>query len=131
MQRETRRAESSVRHVEQIVLAQCDPKHGSVAGRFHRQVTSKQDFSETWRWFSTARQADDPVRAGGKSVTVQRTPAIKMALEQALPSIEEEERVEVTPKSIRLRKKPLTERSQAAVAAGGVACALSRALGFD
>jgi GTP-binding protein len=38
-------------------------------------------------------------------------PARKMTLEQALEYIEEDELVEVTPKSIRLRKDLLTENS--------------------
>ncbi|MDE1962148.1 MAG: translational GTPase TypA [Xanthomonadaceae bacterium] len=49
------------------------------------------------------------IRAAGKDDNVQLTPAIKMSLEQALEFIEDDELVEVTPKSIRLRKKYLTE----------------------
>ena len=39
-------------------------------------------------------------------------PARKMTLEQALEYIEEDELVEVTPKSIRLRKELLTENQR-------------------
>ncbi|WP_306581638.1 translational GTPase TypA, partial [Dokdonella sp.] len=49
------------------------------------------------------------IRAAGKDDNVQLTPPIRMSLEQALEFIEEDELVEVTPKSIRLRKKHLTE----------------------
>jgi GTP-binding protein len=46
---------------------------------------------------------------------VRLTPPIKMPLERALAYIEDEELVEVTPKSIRLRKAILdpTERKRA------------------
>jgi len=49
------------------------------------------------------------IRAAGKDDNVQLTPPVKMSLEQALEFIEDDELVEVTPKSIRLRKKLLTE----------------------
>ena len=49
------------------------------------------------------------IRAAGKDDNVQLTPPVRMSLEQALEFIEEDELVEVTPKSIRLRKKFLTE----------------------
>ena len=44
------------------------------------------------------------VRASGKDDAVTLTPPIKMTLEKALAFISEEELVEVTPKSIRVRK---------------------------
>jgi len=47
------------------------------------------------------------VRASGKDEAVRLTPARKMSLEQAIAYIEEDELVEVTPKSIRLRKEVL------------------------
>jgi GTP-binding protein len=47
------------------------------------------------------------VRASGKDEAVRLTPPRKMTLEQAIAYIEEDELVEVTPKSIRLRKKEL------------------------
>ena len=55
------------------------------------------------------------IRAAGKDEAVRLTPPIKMPLEKALAYIEDEELVEVTPKSIRLRKAILdpTERKRA------------------
>lgn len=50
----------------------------------------------------------DNMRASGKDETIQLTPALKFTLEQALEFIADDELVEVTPKSIRLRKKMLT-----------------------
>jgi GTP-binding protein len=47
-------------------------------------------------------------RSANKDIKIALTPALKMSLEQALDFIEEDELVEVTPKSIRLRKKLLT-----------------------
>jgi GTP-binding protein len=47
------------------------------------------------------------VRASGKDEAVRLTPPRRMTLEQAIAYIEEDELVEVTPKSIRLRKKTL------------------------
>ncbi|ACB94107.1 translational GTPase TypA [Beijerinckia indica] len=44
------------------------------------------------------------IRAAGKDEAVKLTPPIRMTLERALAYIEEDELVEVTPKSIRLRK---------------------------
>jgi GTP-binding protein len=44
------------------------------------------------------------IRAAGKDEAVRLTPPIKMTLERALAYIEDDELVEVTPKSIRLRK---------------------------
>ena len=44
------------------------------------------------------------IRAAGKDEAVKLTPPIRMTLEKALAYIEENELVEVTPKSIRLRK---------------------------
>jgi GTP-binding protein len=44
------------------------------------------------------------VRAAGKDEAVKLTPPIRMTLERALAYIEDDELVEVTPKSIRLRK---------------------------
>jgi GTP-binding protein len=52
------------------------------------------------------------IRAAGKDDNVQLTPPIRMSLEQALEFIEDDELVEVTPKSIRLRKKHLTENDR-------------------
>ena len=44
------------------------------------------------------------IRAAGKDEAVRLTPPIRMSLEKALAYIEDDELVEVTPKSIRLRK---------------------------
>lgn len=49
------------------------------------------------------------VRASGTDENIQLTPPINYTLEQALDFIEDDELVEVTPLSIRLRKKHLTE----------------------
>ncbi len=49
------------------------------------------------------------MRASGTDEALTLTPAIRFTLEQALEFIEDDELVEVTPKSIRLRKKWLTE----------------------
>ena len=49
------------------------------------------------------------VRASGTDEAINLVPAIKHTLEQALEFIEDDELVEVTPVSIRLRKKYLTE----------------------
>jgi GTP-binding protein len=55
------------------------------------------------------------IRAAGKDEAVRLTPPINMTLEKALAYIEDDELVEVTPKSIRLRKMLLdpTERKRA------------------
>ena len=45
------------------------------------------------------------IRAAGKDEAVRLTPPRKMTLEQAIAYIEDDELVEVTPKSIRLRKR--------------------------
>ena len=47
------------------------------------------------------------IRAAGKDEATVLTPPMKLSLERALSYIEEDELVEVTPKSIRLRKKIL------------------------
>ena len=47
------------------------------------------------------------IRAAGKDEAVRLTPPIRMTLEKALAYIEDDELVEVTPKSIRLRKTKL------------------------
>ena len=46
-------------------------------------------------------------RASGKDEAVDLTPARKMTLEKAIAYIEDDELVEVTPQSIRLRKRHL------------------------
>ena len=49
------------------------------------------------------------IRAAGSDENLLLTPVQKMSLEQALEFIDDDELVEITPKSIRLRKKLLTE----------------------
>ena len=49
------------------------------------------------------------VRSSTSDIAVKLTPSVKLSLEQALDFIKEDELVEVTPKSIRLRKKLLTQ----------------------
>jgi GTP-binding protein len=55
------------------------------------------------------------IRTTSKDEAVRLTPPIKMTLEKALAYIEEDELVEITPKSIRLRKRQLdaTDRKRA------------------
>jgi GTP-binding protein len=52
------------------------------------------------------------VRASGTDEAVALTPAIKLDLEQALEFIDDDELVEVTPGSIRIRKRLLTENQR-------------------
>jgi GTP-binding protein len=56
------------------------------------------------------------MRASGSDDAIKLTPARVLTLEQALEFIEEDELVEVTPQSIRLRKKELdaSKRKRAA-----------------
>ncbi len=54
----------------------------------------------------------DNMRASGKDETIQLVPALMFTLEQALQFIDDDEMVEVTPKSIRLRKKMLNENDR-------------------
>lgn len=52
------------------------------------------------------------MRASGTDEATTLVPAIKMSLEQALEFIDDDELVEVTPQSIRLRKRHLTENER-------------------
>jgi len=54
------------------------------------------------------------IRSSTSDIAVKLTPAVKLSLEQSLDFIEPDELVEVTPQSIRLRKRYLTanERSR-------------------
>jgi len=52
------------------------------------------------------------IRAAGTDEALTLTPPIRMTLEQALEFIEDDELVEVTPQSIRLRKRHLTENER-------------------
>jgi GTP-binding protein len=49
------------------------------------------------------------MRASGTDENIVLTPPIRFSLEQALDFIEDDELVEVTPNSLRIRKKLLTE----------------------
>ncbi|WP_019519399.1 translational GTPase TypA [Faucicola boevrei] len=52
------------------------------------------------------------IRASGSDENIILTPPIKYTLEQALEFIQDDELVEVTPKSIRIRKRYLTENDR-------------------
>ena len=52
------------------------------------------------------------IRAAGTDENIVLTPPIKLSLEQALEFIDDDELVEVTPESIRVRKKALTENDR-------------------
>ena len=52
------------------------------------------------------------IRAAGSDENIQLTPPINLSLEQALEFIDDDELVEVTPESIRLRKKYLKEHER-------------------
>ncbi|PST92883.1 translational GTPase TypA [Photobacterium iliopiscarium] len=59
------------------------------------------------------------VRASGTDEAQTLSPAIKYTLEQALEFIDDDELVEVTPESIRIRKKLLTENDRKRSGRGG------------
>ena len=52
------------------------------------------------------------IRAAGKDDNILLTPPLKLSLERALEFINDDELVEITPKSIRLRKKSLKEHER-------------------
>jgi GTP-binding protein len=52
------------------------------------------------------------VRASGTDEAVRLTPPIKLTLESAIEFIDDDELVEITPKTIRLRKRHLTENER-------------------
>ncbi len=52
------------------------------------------------------------VRASGTDEAVRLTPPIKMTLESAVEFIEDDELVEITPQSVRIRKRYLTENER-------------------
>ncbi|MDO9089779.1 MAG: translational GTPase TypA, partial [Burkholderiaceae bacterium] len=52
------------------------------------------------------------IRTTSKDEAVRLTPPIRMTLEKALAYIEDDELVEITPKSIRLRKRFLKEHER-------------------
>jgi len=59
------------------------------------------------------------IRAAGSDENILLTPPIRLSLEQALEFIDDDELVEVTPKSIRLRKKQLLEHERKRSARAG------------
>jgi GTP-binding protein len=52
------------------------------------------------------------IRAAGRDDNVLLTPALRSSLEEALEFLDDDELVEVTPRSIRLRKRHLTESAR-------------------
>jgi GTP-binding protein len=61
----------------------------------------------------TKEKKQSNVRASSADIAIKLTPPILFSLEQALEFINDDELVEITPKSIRLRKKFLTENERA------------------
>lgn len=61
----------------------------------------------------TKEKKQTNIRASSADIAIKLTPPIIMTLEQALEFINNDELVEITPKSIRLRKKLLTENERA------------------
>ena len=59
------------------------------------------------------------VRASGTDENIVLTPAVRFTLEQALEFIEDDELVEVTPQTIRIRKRHLTENDRKRASRGG------------
>jgi GTP-binding protein len=59
------------------------------------------------------------IRAAGSDENILLTPPVRLSLEQALEFIDDDELVEVTPKSIRLRKKLLLEHDRKRAARAG------------
>jgi GTP-binding protein len=52
------------------------------------------------------------IRAAGRDENIVLTPPIRYTLEQAMEFIEDDELVEITPSSIRLRKRVLKEQDR-------------------
>jgi len=61
------------------------------------------------------------VRASGTDENIVLTPPVRHTLEQAMEFIDEDELVEITPASIRIRKKHLTESDRKRASRGGLA----------
>ena len=59
------------------------------------------------------------IRAAGSDENILLTPPVRMSLEQALEFIDDDELVEVTPKTIRVRKKLLLEHERKKAARQG------------
>ena len=66
------------------------------------------------------------VRASGTDEAVRLEPAIELTLEKAVEFIADDELVEITPKSIRLRKRYLKEHDRKRASRTQAACALTR-----
>ena len=49
------------------------------------------------------------MRAAGADIKIALTPAVKLSLEQALDFIGDDELLEITPKTLRMRKRHLTK----------------------
>jgi GTP-binding protein len=52
------------------------------------------------------------IRAAGRDENIVLTPPVRYTLEQAMEFIEDDELVEITPSSIRLRKRALKEQDR-------------------
>jgi GTP-binding protein len=52
------------------------------------------------------------VRASGSDEAITLTPPYEMTIERGLETIQEDEYLEITPKSVRLRKQHLTENDR-------------------
>lgn len=87
-----------------IVPPQTDVYEGMIVGIHSRDNDLVVNISKT-------KQLTN-VRASGTDEHIVLTPPVKFTLEQALEFIEDDELVEVTPKSIRLRKKFLKEHER-------------------
>jgi len=61
------------------------------------------------------------IRAAGTDENILLTPPIRFSLEQALEFIDDDELVEVTPKTIRIRKKLLLEHERKKASRSGAA----------
>jgi len=60
------------------------------------------------------------VRASGTDEAVRLTPSIQLTLESAIEFISDDELVEITPKSIRIRKRYLSENDRKRASRGDV-----------
>ncbi len=61
----------------------------------------------------TKEKKQSNVRASSADIAIRLTPHLTLSLEQAMEFIDDDELIEITPKSIRLRKKFLTENERA------------------
>ncbi len=58
------------------------------------------------------------MRASGTDEAVRLTPPVRLTLESAVEFIDDDELVEITPQSVRLRKRYLTENERKRMARG-------------